>query len=131
MMATIPSSERSRDEKRWPRNQSNFKWDPNGDNLIAYARNRSETIKKEMVNRFKLEKEVSVTIGANGNGKVLVDGMNLPSKTYQCKFFTNNELQLTAVASSGAVFTGWSDGSTENPHKVTPSEGLTITAQFK
>ena len=48
-----------------------------------------------------------------------------------CKFFTNNELQLTAVAGAGAVFTGWSDGSTENPHKVTPSEGLNISAQFR
>jgi hypothetical protein len=57
--------------------------------------------------------------------------MKLPSNNYQCKFFTNNELQLTAVAGAGAVFTGWSDGSTENPHKVTPSEGLNISAQFR
>ena len=131
MMSTIPSSERSRDEQRWPRNQTSFKWDPNGNNLIAYAKNRSETIKKEMAERFDLENEVSVTIGVSGNGKVLVDGMNLPSNNYQCKFFSNNELQLTAVASSGAVFTGWSDGSTENPHKVQVSAGQTITAVFK
>ncbi|SHK57779.1 CotH kinase family protein [Fibrobacter sp. UWB12] len=131
MMATIPSSEQQRDQQRWPRNQTNFKWDPNGNNLIAYAKNRSETIKKEMVERFDLENEVSVTIGASGNGSVLVDNMKLPNNNYQCKFFNNNELLLTAVASSGAVFTGWSDGSTENPRKVTPREGLTITAQFK
>ena len=131
MMATIPSSERSRDEKRWPRNQSNFKWDPNGNNLIAFAKNRSETIKKEMTERFDLENEVSVTIGASGNGSVLVDGMKLPSNNYQGKFFSNNELLLTAVASSGAVFTGWSDGATENPRKVQVSAGQTITAMFK
>ncbi len=131
MMATIPSSEQQRDEQRWPRNQSNFKWDPSGSTLIAYAKNRSETIKKEMAERFELENEVTVTISASGNGSVLVDGMKLPNTNYQCKFFSNNELQLTAVGNAGAVFTGWSDGSTENPHKVTPSEGLTITAQFK
>ena len=131
MMATIPSSEQQRDEKRWPRNQSNFKWDPNGNRLIAYAKNRSETIKKEMVERFDLENEVSVTIGASGNGSVLVDGMKLPSNNYQCKFFSNNELLLTAVASSGTVFTGWSDGSTENPRLVQVSAGQTITAIFK
>ena len=131
MMATIPSSERQRDEQRWPRNQSNFTWDPNGDKLIAYAKNRSETIKKEMADRFDLQNEVSFTIAASGNGTVLVDGMKLPSNNYQCKFFSNNELLLTAVASSGAVFTGWSDGSTENPHKVQVSAGNTITASFK
>ena len=131
MMETIPSAERQRDESRWPRNQSKFTWDPSGNNLIAYAKNRSETIKKEMADRFKLENEVSVTISASGNGSVLVDGMKLPSKNYQCKFFSNNELQLTAVAESGAVFTGWSDGATENPHKVQVSAGQTITATFK
>ena len=131
MMATIPSSEQQRDEQRWPRNQSNFKWDPNGNNLIAFAKNRSETIKKEMAERFDLENEVSVTIAASGNGSVLVDGMKLPSKNYQGKFFSNNELQLTAVAENGAVFTGWSDGATENPRLVQVSAGQTITAVFK
>ena len=131
MMATIPSSELQRDEQRWPRNQANFKWDPTGNTLIAYAKNRGEKIKQEMVERFDLESEVTVKIGVSGNGSVLVDGMKLPSNNYQCKFFTNNELQLTAVAGAGAVFTGWSDGSTENPHKVTPSEGLNISAQFR
>ena len=131
MMATIPSSERSRDEKRWPRNQSNFTWDPTGDKLIAYAKNRSEKIKQEMVSRFNLQNEVSVTIAASGNGKILVDGMNLPSKNYQGKFFSNNELQLTAIAEGGAVFTGWSDGNTDNPRLVQPSAGQTFTAVFK
>jgi hypothetical protein len=131
MMATIPSSEQQRDEQRWPRNQANFKWDPTGNTLIAYAKNRGEKIKQEMVERFDLESEVTVKIGVSGNGSVLVDGMKLPSNNYQCKFFTNNELQLTAVAGAGAVFTGWSDGSTENPHKVTPTAGMTITAQFR
>ena len=130
MMATIPSSDLQRDEQRWPRNQTNFKWDPHGDNLIAYAKDRSETIKKEMAERFELENEVSMTIAANGSGSVLVDGMKLPSKNYQCKFFSNNELLLTAVEESG-VFTGWSDGSTENPHIVQVSAGQTITATFK
>jgi hypothetical protein len=131
MMATIPSSEQQRDEQRWPRNQSNFKWDPSGNTLIAFAKNRSETIKKEMAERFDLEDEVSVTISASGNGTVQVDGMKLPNSNYRCNFFSNNELQLTATASAGAVFTGWSDGSTENPHKVKPTAGMTITAIFK
>ena len=133
MMATIPSSEQSRDEQRWPRTQTNFRWAPNGSDLIAYAKDRSETIKKEMADYFDLEDEVSVTIAASGSGSVQVDGMKLPSKTYQCKFFSNNEILLTAIAESGAVFTGWSDGSIENPRKVdlkSESESK-FTAVFK
>ena len=130
MMATIPSSEQQRDEKRWPRNQSNFKWDPSGSSLTAYARNRSETVKKEMADRFNLQNEVSVKISVNGSGFVKVDGMKLPSNNYQGKFYSNNELLLTAVSENG-VFTGWSDGSTENPRKVQVSAGQTITANFK
>lgn len=131
MMSTIPSAEQQRDQQKWPRNQSKFTWDPSGSKLTAYARNRSETIKKEMVERFGLENEVSMTVAASGSGTVLVDGMKLPSKNYQGKFFSNNDLMLTAVPESGGVFTGWSDGSTENPHKVKVSAGQTITANFK
>ena len=133
MMATIPSSEQSRDEQRWPRTQTNFRWTPNGSDLIAYAKDRSETIKKEMADYFDLEDEVSVTIAASGSGSVQVDGMKLPSKTYPCKFFSNNELLLTAIPESGAVFTGWSDGNTDNPRKVDLSSETEhkFTAVFK
>ena len=131
MMATIPSAERQRDNQRWPRKQSKFTWDETGANLINFAKDRTETIKKEMANYFNLDKEVSVTISASGNGSVQVDGMKLPSKNYQGKFFGDNELVLTAVAEGGAVFTGWSDGSSENPHKINVSDTPTITAQFR
>ena len=131
MMATIPSSEQSRDEQRWPRTQANFKWNPSGSDLIAYAKDRSETIKKEMADYFKLEDEVSVTIAASGSGSVQVDGMKLPSKKYQGTFYSNNQLLLTAIPESGAVFTGWSDGNTDNPRKVDLGEENNFTAVFK
>jgi hypothetical protein len=73
---------------------------------------------------------VNVSINVSGSGSVTVDGMKLPSTNYQGKFYSNNELLLTAVPSNGAIFAGWSDGSTENPHKYTPN-GQPITAQFK
>lgn len=130
MMATIPSSEQQRDQQRWPRNQSNFNWAPSGSDLINFAQNRSETVKQEMAARFQLGQEVNVTIGANG-GTVTVDDMKLPSANYRGKFYVGNPLKLTAVAGAGRVFTGWSDGVTENPRLVEPSEGLNISAMFK
>lgn len=130
MMAAIPASEQQRDQQRWPRNQGSFRWSPDGSDLIQYAQNRTQTVRQEMEQYFGLQNAVNVTISASGSGTVLVDGMKLPSTNYQGKFYSNNELLLTAVPSNGAIFAGWSDGSTENPHKYTPN-GQPITAQFK
>ena len=131
MMATIPSQEQSRDQERWPRNQSNFTWDPSGNTLIAYARNRSETVRQEMADRFDLQNEVNVTIAASGNGTIKVDGMKLPSANYQGKFFAGMQMQLEAHPAAGRIFSGWSDGVAENPRLVEITDNMNITAQFK
>lgn len=130
MMAAIPASEQQRDQQRWPRNQGSFHWAPDGSDLIQYAQNRTQTVRQEMEQYFGLQNAVNVSINVSGSGSVTVDGMKLPSTNYQGKFYSNNELLLTAVPSNGAIFAGWSDGSTENPHKFTPN-GQPITAQFK
>ena len=130
MMAAIPASEQQRDQQRWPRNQGSFRWSPDGSDLIQYAQNRTQTVRQEMEQYFGLQNAVNVSINVSGSGSVTVDGMKLPSTNYQGKFYSNNELLLTAVPSNGAIFAGWSDGSTENPHKFTPN-GQPITAQFK
>ena len=132
MMATIPSQEQQRDQQRWPRNQSNFHWAPDGSDLLKFAQNRSQTVRQEMQQYFGLSNEASVSINVSGNGSVLVDGMKLPSSNYQGKFYAGNDLLLQAVPSNGAVFTGWSDGQTQNPRKFQLNGGsANITAQFK
>jgi hypothetical protein len=60
-----------------------------------------------------------------------MEGMNLPSSSYTGDFFSGNKMELTAVPSNGSVFEKWSDGSTDNPHIVTITDGLTISATFK
>ena len=130
MMAAIPASEQQRDQQRWPRNQGSFHWSPDGSDLIQYAQNRTQTVRQEMEQYFGLQNAVNVSISTSGSGTVLVDGMKLPKSNYQGKFYAGNDLLLQAVPSNGSVFTGWSDGSTENPHKYTPN-GQPITAQFK
>jgi hypothetical protein len=130
MMAAIPASEQQRDQQRWPRNQGSFRWSPDGSDLIQYAQNRTQTVRQEMEQYFGLQNAVNVSINVSGSGSVTVDGMKLPKSNYQGKFYAGNDLLLTAVPSNGAIFAGWSDGSTENPHKYTPN-GQPITAQFK
>ena len=130
MMAAIPASEQQRDQQRWPRNQGSFRWSPDGSDLIQYAQNRTQTVRQEMEQYFGLQNAVNVSINVSGSGSVTVDGMKLPKSNYQGKFYADNDLMLTAVPSNGAIFAGWSDGSTENPHKFTPN-GQPITANFK
>ena len=130
MMAAIPASEQQRDQQRWPRNQGSFRWSPDGSDLIQYAQNRTQTVRQEMEQYFGLQNAVNVSISTSGSGTVLVDGMKLPKSNYQGKFYAGNDLLLQAVPSNGAVFTGWSDGQTQNPRKFTPN-GQPITAQFK
>lgn len=132
MMAAIPASEQQRDQQRWPRNQGSFHWAPDGSDLIQYAQNRTQTVRQEMEQYFGLQNAVNVSINVSGSGSVTVDGMKLPKSNYQGKFYAGNDLLLQAVPSNGSVFTGWSDGSTENPRKFQLNGGsASITAQFK
>ena len=129
-MDMLPSSERSRDEQRWPRNQAKYNWSPEGADILRFAQSRTETFRQELATYFGLQGEATVSISANG-GTVLVDGMKLPSTSYQGKFFTGTQMQLQAVPAAGRVFSGWSDGVNENPRLVDVTSNLNITAQFK
>ena len=40
------------------------------------------------------------------------------------------QIQITAIANDGYVFTGWNDGNTDNPRTVTVTGNVTYTAQF-
>lgn len=129
MMATLPSSEMSRDEQKFPRKNP---MDHSGSSLKSYASSRTESVRQEYRQEFNLDyNEINMTIAANGNGSVLMEGMKLPSKNYKGKFFATKGMMLTAVSDAGSVFAGWSDGSIENPRLVQPAEGANFTAIFK
>jgi hypothetical protein len=127
----LPSSERSRDEQRWPRNQAKYNWSPEGADILRFAQNRTETFRQELATYFGLENEINVTIAASGSGTILVDGMKLPSSNYQGKFFANTAMELTANPATGRIFDGWSDGSKENPHMIQLTGDVSISATFR
>ena len=87
--------------------------------------------KGEYRTEFGLGSDISVTVASQGSGKVLVDGMTLPSTNYTGKFFAGNDLLLTAVPSAGSTFTGWTDGNADNPRLVSPEDGDKFTAKFQ
>ena len=127
----LPSSERSRDEQRWPRNQAKYNWSPEGADILRFAQNRTETFRQELATYFGLENEINVSIAASGSGTILVDGMKLPSSNYQGKFFANTAMELTAIPATGRIFDGWSDGSKENPHMIQLTGDVSISATFR
>lgn len=132
----LPTEEIERDQKVFYRPYSAYGSGPNhfdktGYHLLEYGITRDKSAREEYRNAFKLGEDISVTIAAKGNGKVLLDGMNLPRVSYTGKFFQGNNMLLTAVPNGASVFAGWSDGSMENPRLVTPASGDSFVAEFK
>lgn len=135
MVASIPKDEYKRDDKKFPRadlyyNNScggGFEWD--GDCLVTWSKNRDFDIRDEYRMEYSLGADITVGIGASGNGRVLLDGMELPSREYAGTFFEGNAMELTAVGEG--TFVGWEDGSTDNPRMVQPVDGAAYIATFQ
>ena len=136
MTASIDPSDMQRDIEKYEKDRADYphSFDKDGSNLKDWAVKRDENVLDEYKGEFGVGEMVSMKISSNGTGTVLMEGMKLPGSTssstsYSGKFFSGLQMELTAVPSNGSVFTGWSDGSTDNPHIVTV--GTDITANFK
>lgn len=129
MVSSIPESEIKRDMRKYPRNGHEF--DKTGASLKNFAQGRSEKVREEYREEFKLGKDISVTIAAQGNGDVLLDGMKLPENVYTGRFFEGNDMLLSAVPKGGSVFVEWTDGCKENPRLVSPKDGAKYEAVFR
>ena len=106
-------------------------FDRTGSYVTSYAEKRTATTRDEYRTEFGLGADISVTIASSGKGRVLLDGMNLPSSSYTGTFFEGNAMLLTAVAEDGRSFVKWKDGSTENPRLVNPKDKDSFVAEFK
>ena len=127
----LPSSEIDRDLNTLVRPGGPYSFDRDGSHVTSYGTTRTSTVRSEYRTEFNLGKDISVTIASQGSGKVLVDGMTLPSTNYTGKFFAGNDMLLEAVPSGTSMFIGWTDGNTKNPRLVTPEDGDTFTAKFQ
>ena len=137
MVATMDGSEMTRDlekfkqDQKWYENSCGNGFSKTGSCLKSWAFTRDSKVWQEYQEEFGLSGTISVTVAASGNGQVLIEGAKLPSFPYTGKFFSGNKMELTALPASGAVFTGWQDGNTDNPRIVSPTDGVTYTATFK
>ena len=136
MVSKIDDAEMTRDlqkfkqDQKWYENSCHDGFSRTGSCLKQWANERDPKVLQEYQEEFGLSGTVSVSIKANGNGAVLMEGMNLPSKDFKGKFFGGVKMELKAVPAEGATFTGWSDGVNDNPRMVSPSDGASFTANF-
>ena len=139
MTATIDADEMTRDlakfkqDQKWYENSCGHGFDKTGSCMKEWAEKRDPKVIREYEEEFGLSGTASVTIAAVGKGTVLMEGAALPNgaTSYKGKFFVGNPILLTAVPDAGSVFTGWSDGVTDNPRLVEPTEGASFTAKFQ
>ena len=139
MVSTIDKAEMDRDLAKFKQDQKyytnscpdNNGFSRDGSCLKKWANDRDPKVLQEYQEEFGLSGTVSVSIGATGNGTVLMEGMKLPSASFKGKFFGGVKMELKAVPDAGAVFTGWSDGVTDNPRLVSPTDGSSFTAKFQ
>ena len=124
-------SEIDRDLNTLVRPGGPYSFDRTGSHVTSYGLTRTSTVRSEYRSEFDLGSDISVTIASQGSGKVLVDGMMLPSTNYTGKFFAGNDMLLEAVASGNSMFTGWTDGNKENPRRVSPEDGDAFIAKFQ
>ena len=137
MVATIDNNEMTRDLEKFKQNEKYYEnscghgFDKTGSCMKEWAGKRDSKVIEEYNEEFGLSGTASVSIKATGNGSVLMEGAMLPSKDFKGKFFVGNPILLTAVPENGGVFTGWSDGVTDNPRLVETKEGASFTAVFQ
>ena len=139
MVSKIDKAEMDRDLAKFKQDQryytnscpDNNGFSRDGSCLKKWANDRDPKVLQEYQEEFGLSGTVSVSIGATGNGTVLMEGMKLPSASFKGKFFGGVKMELKAVPDAGAVFTGWSDGVTDNPRLVSPTDGASFTAKFQ
>lgn len=142
MASTLVASETSRDlekfkqDERYYQNSCGNGFSISGSCMKEWATSRDVTVRSEYREEFGLSSDIKISIASNGSGVVLMDGMVLPGSTaastnYSGTFFGGVQMELTAIPANGAVFAGWSDGSMENPHIITPTDGMSISASFK
>lgn len=133
MVASMNSNEIERDLEKFKQEEKYYPggFSKDGKVLVEWAESRDEKIYDEFEKEFGLSGTVSVTISANGKGSVEIEGRKISGSTYKGKFFAGNGIMLEAKAGDGAIFTNWSDGSTDNPRLVEVSDGASFTANFK
>ena len=122
-------AEVARDAEFW--NYDAASMSSNLEKIKSFAQTRQQTIMSEMQQYFSLGETASVTLSAQGSGKIAVHNLPLDQSSMTVNFYSGIPVTVTAVPNTGAVFSGWSDGVADITRTINPGEITTLTATFK
>ncbi len=121
--------EAARDAGFWNYNSSSMS--NNLQTIKQFAQNRQQAIRSDMQQFFSVNEAVSVTLSVQGSGRILVHNLPLDQTPMTVDFYRGVPVTVTAEASSGAVFSGWSDGNTNATRTFNPGEITSLSANFR
>ena len=131
MAGSIDAEEAERDlDTHGQRDRGYSHFSVSNSGLTTWAEGRDTEIISQYKSEFGVGDLVTVQVNVSGSGSVLIEGRQVPS-SYSGQFFSGNKMELTAVPTGSAVFTGWSDNATDNPRIVDVKDGLSLTAKFQ
>ncbi len=109
-------------------------WNNNVDYLNTFAVNRPQYARQHFINKFSLAGTVNFTINVSSQsgGKVQINTVKLDEYPFSGVYFKNIPVKLTAEASNGYSFTGWTGSITASSTEIniTPSTDINLTANF-
>ena len=121
--------EAARDAGFWNYNSSSMS--NNLQTIKQFAQNRQQAIRSDMQQFFSVNEAVSVTLSVQGSGRILVHNLPLDQSPMTVDFYRGVPVTVTAEASSGAVFSGWSDGNANATRTFNPGEITSLSANFR
>ena len=127
-LAAAIESEIPRFFSRWGLDPAD--WTRELDDIRAFAEARPERMRQNLAEYFGFADLVSLTTSASG-GRILLDGVALPSAPTRVEVFVGNPVTLEARADDGFTFRGWSDGESQAVRTVSADADLTLTAEFQ
>ena len=128
-LQSLVQAEVARDAEFW--NYDAASMSSNLEKIKSFAQTRQQTIMSEMQQYFSLGETASVTLSAQGSGKIAVHNLPLDQSSMTVNFYSGVPVTVTAVPNTGAVFSGWSDGVADITRTINPGEITTLTATFK
>ena len=127
-LAAAVESEIPRFFARWGLDSAD--WADELDGIRGFARARPALMRQNITGFFGFSGTYQLTTSAEG-GRILLDGASLPQGATCIDLFVGNPVTLEAVADTGRVFQGWSDGEGARVRTLSATADLTLIAEFQ
>ncbi|MBU0765550.1 MAG: CotH kinase family protein [Bacteroidetes bacterium] len=107
-------------------------WESNIEKMIVFAKERPDTMRRFISNRFSLEGTSTLEVAVNEGGKVKVNTIVPETYPWKGKYFRKNEITLTAIPDNYSYkFIEWSDGVRDRERRLTVKEDIKLEAVFE